>query len=77
MGACKKKMVKGNAEIVVSAHQLVYGFVRDVTFKNPKWTFLNGYLDMAKINIKHQDATHAKGNTRQMKNAYVRQTKPW
>ena len=27
----EKMMVKENAEIVVSAHQLVYGFVKDVT----------------------------------------------
>ena len=70
----EKMMVKENAEIVVSAQQLVYGFVKDVKYQNPKKIFLNGYLDMANIKIKHQDVTRAKTNRRQMKNACVRQT---
>ena len=70
-------MVKENAEIVVNAQQLVYGFVKDVNQENPKSIFLNGYTEMANIKIIQQDVTHAETNRRQKRNAYVRQTKPW
>ena len=70
-------IVKENAEMVVNAQQLVYGFVEDVNEENLKWICLNGYGEMANIKIIQQDVAHAETNWRQTRNAYVRQTKPW
>ena len=68
-------MGEGNAKIVLNAQQWVNGIVKAAEVEKPRWSSHSGLWQMDKNKTTTRDATHAKTNMKQKKNACGRPTR--